>query len=84
MHAFMQQANRKVTIPINSICNANSKHFRLCNHIFWLFYLNRFVYILASYLNKVGVSFLWVDYGLSLHAASKDCAYFYKHISNIQ
>lgn len=38
MHAFMQYTNRDTTIPINNICNANSRHFGLCNHIFWLFY----------------------------------------------
>lgn len=26
------------------------------------------LYVLASYLNKVEVSFLWVGYSLSLHA----------------
>lgn len=41
-------------------------------------------YVLASYLNKVEVSFLWVGYGLTLHAGSEDCSYFYKHILDIQ
>lgn len=43
-----------------------------------------FLYVLASYLNKVGVSFLWVGYDLSLHAGSGDCPCFYKHLSDKQ
>lgn len=42
------------------------------------------VHVLASYLNKVGVSFLWVGYGLSLQAGSEDCSCFYKHLLDIQ
>lgn len=42
MHAFMQYTNRDITIPINTICNANSKHFRLCSHMFWLAYSHIF------------------------------------------
>ncbi len=86
MHALMQYANRDANISINNICNANSKQFRLCNHTYWLSThrsLGLFT-VLASYLNKVGVSFLWAGYCPSLHAGSEDFPYFYKHFSDIQ
>lgn len=35
------------------------------------------VCVLASHLNKVGLSFLWVVYGLGLHACSEDFSYFF-------
>lgn len=69
MHAFMQHTNSGASIPTNSICNADSKRFHLRTHrcvvVFFLGFLMLWVvvgslYLLASYLNKVGVSFLWV------------------------
>lgn len=75
MHAFMQHTNR------------DAKRFQLCNHTFGLFLrTDLWVYVIASYLNKVGVSFLWVVRGLGLHACSNDCSYFffYKHLSDTQ
>jgi len=54
------------------------------SHILASLLTDLLVYVLASYLNKVGVSFLWVGYGFSLHAGSEGCSYFYKHLSDIQ
>ena len=85
MHAFMQYTNRDATIPII--------RFAMLILSFYGYAVTHFdsstprsfgLYVLASYLNKVRVSFLWAGYGLSLHAGSEDCSYFYKDRSDIQ
>ena len=56
------------------------------SHILAFLHTDLWVYVIASYLNKVGVSFLWVVRGLGLHACSDDCSYYfsYKHLSDTQ
>lgn len=54
------------------------------SHTLSFLHTDLLVYVLASYLNKVGVSFHSAGYDLSLHAVSEDFSYFYKCCSNIQ
>lgn len=51
------------------------------SHILGSMLTDSLVYALASYLNKVRVSFFPpVSYGLHMHAVSEDCSYFYKYL----